>query len=50
MKTRVFILILALQCAWVIATSFVHERTLATGEGILLETRPVDPRDLPRGD
>jgi uncharacterized membrane-anchored protein len=50
MKTKLLILILGLQCAWVIATSLVHEHALATGTVVLLETRPVDPRDLLRGD
>ncbi len=42
--------ILGLQTAWILGTSFVQERTLAAGTVVLLETRPVDPRDLLRGD
>ena len=50
MKLRLFILILALQSAWLLGTVFVQERALRDGTAILLETRPVDPRDLLRGD
>ncbi len=50
MKLKLLGLILALQAAWVIGTVFIHERGLASGVTILLETRPVDPRDLLRGD
>jgi uncharacterized membrane-anchored protein len=50
MKLKILILILALQTAWILGTSFVQERGLASGRLVLLETRPVDPRDLLRGD
>ena len=50
MKTKLFIVILALQSAWVLYTAAVQERALRQGVVILLETRPVDPRDLLRGD
>lgn len=50
MKRNLFILILALQSAWLLGTVFVQERALNEGTPILLETRPVDPRDLLRGD
>lgn len=50
MKRNLFILILALQSAWLLGTVFVQERALRAGVVILLETRPVDPRDLLRGD
>jgi uncharacterized membrane-anchored protein len=50
MKLKALILVLALQTAWVLGTTFVQERSLANGTLILLETRPVDPRDLLRGD
>ncbi len=50
MKRNIFVLVLALQSAWILGTAFVQERALATGTAILLETRPVDPRDLLRGD
>ncbi|MCX6884160.1 MAG: GDYXXLXY domain-containing protein [Verrucomicrobiota bacterium] len=49
-KLALFGTILGLQTAWILGTSFVQERTLAQGQVVLLETRPVDPRDLLRGD
>lgn len=42
--------VVALQMVWVIATSWHQERQLVRGELVLLETAPVDPRDLLRGD
>jgi uncharacterized membrane-anchored protein len=50
MKLKLLILILALQTAWILGTTFVQERALTNGKVVLLETRPVDPRDLLRGD
>jgi uncharacterized membrane-anchored protein len=50
MKRNLLILVLALQSAWLLGTVFVQERALREGAVILLETRPVDPRDLLRGD
>jgi len=50
MKLKLFILVLVLQCAWIGYTVTTQEYALATGQVILLETRPVDPRDLLRGD
>jgi uncharacterized membrane-anchored protein len=50
MKTKLFILVLAFQSAWILGTAFVQERVLRVGQVILLETQPVDPRDLLRGD
>jgi uncharacterized membrane-anchored protein len=50
MKRNFLIIVLALQAAWLLGTAVVQERTLHQGELILLETRPVDPRDLLRGD
>lgn len=52
MKTKHIVLavVLALQCAWVLGTSIMQERVLSHGQVVLLETRPVDPRDLLRGD
>ena len=50
MKLKLFILVLVLQTAWILGTTFVQERGLASGTVVLLETRPVDPRDLLRGD
>ena len=50
MKLKLLILVLALQSAWLLGTVAVQEHALASGKVILLETRPVDPRDLLRGD
>ncbi len=50
MKTKLLILVLALQSAWILGTSITQELALRGGRLILLETRPVDPRDLLRGD
>jgi uncharacterized membrane-anchored protein len=50
MKLKLLILVLALQCAWLLGTVAVQEHALATGKVILLETARVDPRDLLRGD
>ena len=50
MKLKLLFLVLALQTAWVLGTVFVQERALTRGQLVLLETRPVDPRDLLRGD
>jgi uncharacterized membrane-anchored protein len=50
MKLKLLLLVLALQTAWILGTTFVQERALAGGQLVLLETRPVDPRDLLRGD
>jgi uncharacterized membrane-anchored protein len=52
MKTKLVLLsiVLALQTAWVLGTVVAQERALFHGKVVLLETRPVDPRDLLRGD
>ena len=50
MKTKLFILVLALQTAWMLGTAVTQERVLRVGRVVLLETQPVDPRDLLRGD
>ncbi|MFN0069200.1 MAG: GDYXXLXY domain-containing protein [Limisphaerales bacterium] len=50
MKLKLLAAILALQVAWIIGTSAVQEVRLHRAPTILLETRPVDPRDLLRGD
>lgn len=50
MKRNLLIVILALQSAWLLGTVFVQECALREGTVVLLETRPVDPRDLLRGD
>jgi len=50
MKLKLFILVLALQSAWLLGMAAVQEHALATGKVIQLETARVDPRDLLRGD
>jgi hypothetical protein len=50
MRFKLFVFILALQSAWVLGTTFKQERVLRVGKAILLETQPVDPRDLLSGD
>jgi uncharacterized membrane-anchored protein len=50
MKTKLLILVLALQTAWILGTAFTQEHILRSGQLILLETQPVDPRDFLRGD
>jgi uncharacterized membrane-anchored protein len=50
MKLKLFVLVLILQTAWILGTTLVQERGLASGTVVLLETQPVDPRDLLRGD
>ena len=50
MKVKLFILILLAQTAWLLGTVAVQEHALAHGRIIMLETRPVDPRDMLRGD
>lgn len=50
MKAKLLALIIGLQSAWVLGTALIHEEWREDGQVILLETRPVDPRDLLRGD
>lgn len=50
MKLKLLILVLALQTAWILGTVIQQENILRAGKVVLLETRPVDPRDLLRGD
>ena len=50
MKLKLFVLVLALQTAWLLGTVMQQEHALANGKLILLETRRVDPRDMLRGD
>lgn len=42
--------VLLLQSAWLLGTTFFQEQALRSGAVVLLKTRPVDPRDLLRGD
>jgi uncharacterized membrane-anchored protein len=52
MKLKLMLLagVLTLQTAWMLGTALIHETSLFEGTPITLETRPVDPRDLLRGD
>lgn len=50
MKPRLLLLVLAAQCLWILGTVAVQESRLRSDVVVLLETRPVDPRDLLRGD
>jgi uncharacterized membrane-anchored protein len=50
MKLKLLILVLALQTAWLLAMVITQEYAFAHGKAILLETRPVDPRDMLSGD
>jgi uncharacterized membrane-anchored protein len=50
MKLKLLILVLALQTAWLLGTVIREEYGFAHGKAILLETRPVDPRDILSGD
>jgi uncharacterized membrane-anchored protein len=50
MKLKLLILVLALQTAWLLGMVATQEYAFAHGKAILLETRPVDPRDLLSGD
>jgi uncharacterized membrane-anchored protein len=50
MKTKLLSLVVGLQVLWVIGTVAVQEAKLSQGTVVRLETRPVDPRDLLRGD
>jgi uncharacterized membrane-anchored protein len=50
MKLKLLIVVLALQTVWLSGIALVHERHLANGSIIQLETEPIDPRDLLRGD
>jgi len=50
MKLKILVLVLALQSAWVVGTALIQEHALSHGRTILLETEPVDPRDLLSGD
>ena len=50
MKLKLLILVLALQTAWLLGMVFTQEYARAHGQVVLLETPPVDPRDLLSGD
>ena len=50
MKLKILILVLALQTAWILGTTFQQEHALSVGKIVMLETERVDPRDMLRGD
>jgi len=50
MKLKLLSLVIGLQVAWVLGTVATQEARLHSAPTVLLETRPVDPRDLLRGD
>src|SRR4051794_471907 len=50
MKLKLLLLVIGLQTAWILGMTITQERALATGTLISLETVPVDPRDMLRGD
>lgn len=50
MKLKLLSLVLGLQVAWVLGTVTLQEATLRSAPTVLLDTRPVDPRDMLRGD
>ena len=50
MKLKLFKMVLALQTCWLLGTVLQQENILRVGRTVLLETQPVDPRDLLRGD
>ena len=49
-QTKKFYLIIALQIVFLLSLIGTKVFTLATGEKVLLEVVPVDPRDIFRGD
>lgn len=50
LRLKLLLLVLGLQATWMLGTTLVQENLLRHGKVVLLETRPVDPRDLLRGD
>ncbi len=50
MKLKLLVLVLALQTAWLLGMVVMQEHALVNGKIILLETKPVDPRDMLSGD
>ena len=49
-RIPLLILVVVLQTAALIGMVAIKQRTLITGKAILLETEPIDPRSLFRGD
>lgn len=50
MKRTLLAVIVGVQITWVLALAGYHGRAVREGTVIQVETRPVDPRDLLRGD
>ncbi len=50
MNKRWLLVIVLAQALWVVATATTKEIAFAQGERVLLATKPVDPRDMLRGD
>lgn len=50
MKIKLLSLVLFLQVAWILGTVATQESRLGSAPTVLLETQPVDPRDMLRGD
>ncbi len=50
MNKRWLIFVVLAQVAWVVATATTKEFAFEKGQRVLLATKPVDPRDLLRGD
>ncbi len=49
-RTRWFVLVMAMQAAFLLGWAGWHEHIRRTAPVILLKTRPIDPRDPLRGD
>ena len=49
-NNKILTVIVALHCAFILGASLVYENRRESGRTVLLETVPVDPRDLLRGD
>ncbi len=49
-RLRLLALVVGLQVLWIIGTATFQESLLSRGTIVRLETAPVDPRDLLRGD
>ena len=50
MRRNLLFLVLAAQVLWLLGSVWVQEQGLNEGTRVQLETAPVDPRDLLRGD
>jgi uncharacterized membrane-anchored protein len=50
MKLKLLVVVLGLQVAWVLGTVTTQEHRLHSAPTVLLETQPVDPRDLLRSN